>query len=114
MSELKKMYYSISEVADMLSLKPHVLRFWEQEFSRLRPKKNRSGNRAYVEKDIALLRQIRHLLYEEKYTIEGARIKLSRKSHQDEIPDTMVSQYRNELVDIRNQLGDILKMIDKM
>lgn len=114
MSEPKKMYYSISEVSDILSLKPHVLRFWEQEFSRLRPKKNRSGNRAYTDKDITLLREIRHLLYEEKYTIEGARIKLGRKSQSVEPSDMIDSQYRKELIDIRNQLGDILQMIEKL
>jgi len=73
---LPKKYYSISEVAEMLDLKPHILRFWETEFPQLRPRKNRAGNRAYVERDIKIVNLIRRLLYEEKYTIEGAKQRL--------------------------------------
>lgn len=74
---LKKMYYSISEVCGATSLEPHVLRYWESEFPTLRPKKNRGGKRAYQDKDIEIICQIKRLLYEEKYTISGARQKLS-------------------------------------
>ena len=73
----KKAYYSISEVCRFTSLEPHVLRYWESEFPQLRPKKNRAGNRAYREKDIILIKNIKHLLYDEKFTISGARKKLS-------------------------------------
>jgi len=73
----KKAYYSISEVCRFTSLEPHVLRYWESEFQQLRPKKNRAGNRAYREKDIEIIKNIRHLLYDEKFTISGARKKLS-------------------------------------
>ncbi|HEX3020701.1 MAG TPA: MerR family transcriptional regulator [Chitinispirillaceae bacterium] len=73
----KKTYYSISEVCGFTSLEPHVLRYWESEFSQLRPKKNRAGNRAYRIKDIELINEIKHLLYDEKFTISGARKKLS-------------------------------------
>jgi len=75
--DLKKMYYSISEVCSATSLEPHVLRYWESEFPTLRPKKNRGGKRAYQDKDIEVICQIKKLLYEEKYTISGARQKLS-------------------------------------
>ncbi|MCL2688729.1 MAG: MerR family transcriptional regulator [Chitinispirillia bacterium] len=75
--DLKKMYYSISEVCSATSLEPHVLRYWESEFPTLRPKKNRGGKRAYQDKDIEVICQIKRLLYEEKYTISGARQKLS-------------------------------------
>jgi len=73
----KKTYYSISEVCRFTSLEPHVLRYWESEFPQLRPKKNRAGNRAYREKDIEIIKIIKHLLYDEKFTISGARKKLS-------------------------------------
>ena len=68
-----KMYYSISETAGMLGVEAYVLRFWEKEFTQLRPKKNRAGNRVYQQKDIDLLMQIKYLLYDKGYTIEGAR-----------------------------------------
>lgn len=75
----RKTYYSISEVCGFTSLEPHVLRYWESEFPQLRPKKNRAGNRAYREKDIQLIKNIKHLLYEEKFTIPGAKQKLSEQ-----------------------------------
>ena len=74
--ELKKAYHSIGEVSELLGIEAHVLRFWETEFSLLRPKKNRAGNRAYRRKDIEVIQKIQFLLYEELYTIEGARNKL--------------------------------------
>lgn len=73
---LKKAYYSIREVCDMMGLEAHVLRYWESEFPQLKPKKNRAGNRAYREKDIELIRYIKTLLYEEKFTISGAKKRL--------------------------------------
>lgn len=72
----KKLYYSISEVCTITGLEQHVLRYWESEFPQLRPKKNRAGNRAYREKDIEIINYIKHLLYEEKFTITGAKKKL--------------------------------------
>ncbi len=68
-----KMYYSITEVAELTGLKPHILRYWETEFSILHPKKNRAGNRAYRKKDIETVKLIKRLLYTEGYTIEGAK-----------------------------------------
>ena len=68
-----KLYRSISEVSDMLDVKPHVLRYWETQFSVLRPKKNRAGNRVYRPEDLKVLFRIRELLYDRRYTIEGAR-----------------------------------------
>ena len=73
MSTETKMYYSISEVAQMLGVEAYVLRFWEKEFSQLHPKKNRAGNRVYQQKDIDLLMQIKYLLYDKGFTIDGAR-----------------------------------------
>lgn len=70
---LKKLYYSISEVSKLTSLEQYILRYWETEFEQLKPGKNRAGNRIYTNKDIKLILQIKRLLREEKYTIEGAK-----------------------------------------
>ena len=72
----KKAYYSIGDVCDLTGLKPHVLRYWESQFEVLHPTKNRAGNRVYRPKDIELILLVKYLLYEEKYTIDGARQKL--------------------------------------
>ena len=71
-----KEYYSISEVCKITGLKSHVLRYWESQFKILSPTKNRAGNRAYRKNDIQMVQLIKHLLYTEKYTIEGAKRKL--------------------------------------
>jgi DNA-binding transcriptional MerR regulator len=70
---IRKLYYSISEVAELTDLEPHVLRYWESEFEQLHPKKNRAGNRVYTERDIETVKRVKHLLRVDKYTIEGAR-----------------------------------------
>lgn len=70
---LKKLYYSISEVSRLTGLEQYILRYWETEFEQLKPGKNRAGNRIYTNKDIKLILQIKRLLREEKYTIEGAK-----------------------------------------
>lgn len=78
-----KLYYSISEVCAMTNLEQHVLRYWESEFPQLRPKKNRSGNRAYRAKEIKIIRYIKYLLYEEMYTIPGAKKKMADANMSD-------------------------------
>jgi len=75
---IKKLYYSISEVSEMTSLKQYVLRYWETEFLELKPSKNRAGNRIYKDKDIRLINQIKDLLYNRKFTIDGARMFLQQ------------------------------------
>lgn len=70
---LKKLYYSISEVSKLTDLEQYILRYWETEFDQLKPSKNRAGNRIYTNKDIKLILQIKKLLRDEKYTIEGAK-----------------------------------------
>jgi len=74
----QKEYYSISEVCDLVGLRPHVLRYWETQFPLLNPSKNRSGNRVYQRKEIKLILFVKTLLYEEKYTVEGAKQKLEQ------------------------------------
>ena len=72
----KKAYYSIGEVCDLAGLKPHVLRYWESQFEVLHPTKNRAGNRVFRPKEIELILLVKHLLYEKKFTIDGARQRL--------------------------------------
>jgi DNA-binding transcriptional MerR regulator len=69
-------FFSIGEVCELTGLKPHVLRYWESQFRFLNPAKNRSGNRVYQRREIDLILLVKHLLYDEKYTIEGARQKV--------------------------------------
>ena len=79
-----KLYRSISEVSDMLRVKAHVLRYWETQFSMLRPKKNRAGNRMYRPEEVRLLIRIKELLYDRRFTIAGARRTLLDERRQDE------------------------------
>ena len=72
----KKAYYSIGEVCDLTGLKAHVLRYWETQFELLHPTKNRAGNRVFRPKEIELILLVKHLLYEQKFTIDGARQRL--------------------------------------
>ena len=84
-SIVKKAYYSIGEVCDLTGLKPHVLRYWETQFDVLRPTKNRAGNRVFRPKDIELILLVKNLLYEQKYTIEGANQKLLESRKEGEL-----------------------------
>lgn len=72
-----KLYFSIGEVGELCDLKPHVLRYWEQEFEQLSPSKRRGNRRYYQRKDVLFVRQIKNLLYGKGYTIEGARLHLA-------------------------------------
>lgn len=75
-----KLFYKIGEVSRIVDVEPYVLRYWETEFPFLRPRKNKSGQRVYVKKDIELLLTIKNLLYQERYTIEGVRKQLGGSS----------------------------------
>jgi len=101
-----KMYYTISEVCDLTSLKPHVLRYWEDEFPTLAPPKNRAGNRAYRIKDIKSIFAIKQLLYEEGYTIAGARKKLSQ-IRRNPSSNQLEMNFEDAV------LRDVLKMVKK-
>jgi DNA-binding transcriptional MerR regulator len=81
---MKKLYYSISEVSKITDLEQYVLRYWETEFEQLKPAKNLAGNRIYTNKDIKLIFQIKKLLREEKYTIEGAKKLLKHFTEKEE------------------------------
>tara|TARA_B100001250_G_scaffold42926_1_gene33897 strand:- start:184 stop:555 length:372 start_codon:yes stop_codon:yes gene_type:complete len=71
--DIKKLYYSIGQVSEITQLKPYVLRYWETEFSHLKPSKNSAGNRTYTSEDIDNIKEIKRLLHEERFTIKGAR-----------------------------------------
>ena len=108
----KKAYYSIGEVCDLTGLKPHVLRYWETQFDVLSPTKNRAGNRVFRPKEIELILLVKHLLYEQKYTIEGAnkRLQEMRKSGELEegrhalLEPQFLSAIRAELEELRDVL----------
>ena len=78
-------FFSIGEVCQLTDLKPHVLRYWESQFRFLNPAKNRSGNRVYQRREIELIMLVKHLLYTEKYTIEGARQKIEQYRRSGEL-----------------------------
>lgn len=102
---IKKLYYSIGEVSKITSLKQYVLRYWETEFPQLRPSKNRAGNRIYRPEDIKLILQIKKLLYDEKYTIEGARRKLEAMRERGN------GEERKLLLEIKRDLESILEIL---
>ncbi|NIM98928.1 MAG: MerR family transcriptional regulator [candidate division Zixibacteria bacterium] len=107
-----KLYCSISEVAEITGVKAYVLRFWEKEFALLKPKKNRAGNRSYQQKDIDLVNQIKHLLYEEGYTIEGAKSKLKNLRRNDLGPVVAEKmELQNLLAEIRKEISALLKIL---
>jgi len=84
---VKKAYYSIGEVCDLTGLKPHVLRYWESQFDVLSPNKNRAGNRVFRPKEVELILLVKNLLYEQKYTIEGANQKLLEMRREGELKE---------------------------
>lgn len=76
-----KRYFTIGEVSELCDVKPHVLRYWEQEFPQLKPVKRRGNRRYYQRQDVMIIRTIRSLLYEQGYTIGGARLQLNEPRH---------------------------------
>ena len=118
--DIKKLYYSISEVSEITELKQYVLRYWETEFSQLKPSKNRAGNRIYRSHDIDLLMEIKSLLYDRKFTIKGAQQYLknpSMKTHQIVTKKKIVKLSNSldiqTLKDLRQGLGDLIKLIEQ-
>jgi DNA-binding transcriptional MerR regulator len=113
----KKRYYSISEVAEMLDLKQHILRYWEKEFTQLKPRKNRAGNRAYTEKDIRTLARIKELLHDEKFTIKGAKTQLNvdGESAEDQlsIPFERL-RIKGELDEIKQEILKLMQMVREL
>jgi len=111
--QLRKLYYSIGEVSELTDIPPHVLRYWEQEFAQLRPKKNtRSGSRLYREKDIRTIERIKSLLYDKRFTIAGARSQLSLLDEEEEIPSAVMGSGPMDLMEeVKQELQEILKLL---
>ena len=121
----QKRYFAIGEVSKLCNVKPHVLRYWEQEFPNLSPNTRRGNRRYYQPEEILLIRKIRELLYDEGYTIQGAKQKLSNKQFvkdttsqeqiqkaQAELPlnnEPLIS--KEPVKNLKNQLADILKIL---
>ena len=97
-----KRYFAIGEVAELCGVKPHVLRYWAQEFPQLKPVKRRGNRRYYQRQDVIVIRQIRGLLYEEGFTIGGARNKLQGEEARSDVTQSqqIVRQMRMELEDM--------------
>ena len=102
-----KRYFTIGEVSDLCAVKPHVLRYWEQEFTQLKPLKRRGNRRYYQRQDVILIRQIRGLLYEQGFTIGGARQRLTSDDAKDDSNQSqqIIKQLRMEL----DEVLDILR-----
>lgn len=103
-----KRYFTIGEVSELCAVKPHVLRYWEQEFPQLKPVKRRGNRRYYQRQDVMMIRQIRGLLYDEGFTIGGARQKLSgpeSKSAADATPTQAA------VTEMRQQLEELLTLL---
>ena len=105
---MEKLFYSISEVADMFDVNQSNLRFWEKEFKQLTPKRNAKGTRFYTPEDIQIIKQIIYLVNEQKLTLDGARRKLSQKkdavAKQQEVVERL-KKIRKELLGISNALS---------
>ena len=97
-----KRYFTIGEVSGLCSVKAHVLRYWEQEFPQLKPVKRRGNRRYYQRQDVLMIRQIRNLLYDQGFTIGGARAQLSGENAKDDSTQSrqIVKQMRSELEEV--------------
>ena len=106
-------FFSIGEVCALTDLKPHVLRYWESQFRFLSPAKNRSGNRVYKSREVELIMLVKHLLYTEKYTIEGARQRIEQYRKSGDLKtQAQRAASRTTLNELREQLEQILKLLD--
>jgi DNA-binding transcriptional MerR regulator len=110
-----KLYFKIGEVSELLAVEPYVLRYWESEFPVLSPKKSGTGHRLYRRKDVELLLRIKHLLYEKRFTIEGARQAIQAESKAPKARGKKSAQQElfssDPLPEIRRELSDILLLL---
>lgn len=108
--DIKKLYYSISEVCELTGIEQHVLRFWESEFKELNPRKSSSGKRQYRDSDIKIIEQIKRLRYDKGFKIEGARRELTGRRHQTGLEPA--SDQDSKLQELRTGLLEIQKILD--
>jgi DNA-binding transcriptional MerR regulator len=110
-----KLYFKIGEVSELLGVEPYVLRYWETEFRALSPKKSGTGHRLYRRKDVELLLRIKHLLYEKRFTIEGARqsLQAAARASKPRAAERVQQELFTEdpLPEIRRELADILQIL---
>jgi DNA-binding transcriptional MerR regulator len=112
-----KLFYKIGEVSRIIGVEPYVLRYWETEFSFLKPRKNKSGQRVYVKKDVELLLSIKKLLYQERYTIEGVRKRLGlgiiqpETKPEQEAKKKEIRQPAKVIEHVRKRLKEILSQL---
>lgn len=106
-----KRYFTIGEVSELCSVKPHVLRYWEQEFTQLKPIKRRGNRRYYQHHEVLLIRRIRDLLYEQGFTISGARNRLTDGRDTQADPDAAVRLTAQELQNLRHELHSISTLL---
>jgi DNA-binding transcriptional MerR regulator len=99
-----KRYFTIGEVSELCAVKPHVLRYWEQEFTQLKPVKRRGNRRYYQHHEVLLVRRIRELLYEEGFTISGARNKLGETALHEHEETEEVDRLRSLLASVRSEI----------
>ena len=102
-----KRYFTIGEVSELCCVKPHVLRYWEQEFAQLAPVKRRGNRRYYQRQDVLTIRQIRGLLYDQGYTIGGAKLKLTGDDQKDD-----ATQARQLIRQMITELEEVLKVLE--
>ena len=109
---MKKYYYTIGEVSNLLELKPYILRYWEKEFTQLKPSKKLGGNRRYNPDDIELLKKIKYMLYSQKYTIDGVRKKLKEiKSQGNQFEFDFDSEKNEKKRMILSELRELKKLL---
>jgi len=113
-----KLFFRIGEVSQIVGVEPYVLRYWESEFKTLSPKKSGTGQRMFRRKDVELLLEIKRLLYDKKFTIEGARLALSEilknvrnSTNRSRAAQAELFPSQNPLPQIRQEVADILKLL---
>ena len=117
--QIKKLYYSIGDVSQMTGLKQYVLRYWETEFSILNPEKNKAGNRRYKKEDIKIIRHIKELLYDKKFTIRGAKQYL-KDYYKNQDGDSSIVNISSQtvdkefLMDLKEKLEETLDLLAKL
>jgi DNA-binding transcriptional MerR regulator len=105
---IQQEFFSIGEVCNLTNLKPHVLRYWESQFRFLSPAKNRSGNRVYKAREVELILLVKHLLYAEKYTIDGARQRIEEYRRTGELKGAAKEAQGSVIRELREALEDVL------